>query len=79
MNDNMKFNIWYGIAALFGVLLVQYFFAYSQQVTLDCITAAAIGIAVSTAARKVQRDPRSGGQHVSRLQSHGGHIVDEGD
>ncbi|CCF18467.1 Cell division protein ftsH homolog (ATP-dependent zinc-metallo protease) [Pseudorhizobium banfieldiae] len=33
MNDNMKFNIWYGIAALFGVLLVQYFFAYSQQVT----------------------------------------------
>ncbi len=29
----MKFNIWYGIAAVFGVLLIQYFFAYSQQVT----------------------------------------------
>jgi len=33
MQGNMKFNIWYGIAAVFGVLLIQYFFAYSQQVT----------------------------------------------
>ncbi|MBU1312540.1 MAG: ATP-dependent zinc metalloprotease FtsH [Alphaproteobacteria bacterium] len=33
MNNNTKFNIWYGILAVFGVLIIQYVFAYSQQVT----------------------------------------------
>jgi ATP-dependent metalloprotease FtsH len=33
MNNKMTFNVWYWIAAIFGVLLIQYIFAYSQQVT----------------------------------------------
>ncbi|MDY6961336.1 ATP-dependent zinc metalloprotease FtsH [Pseudorhizobium marinum] len=33
MNNNTKFNIWYGILAVFGVVIIQYLFAYSQQVT----------------------------------------------
>lgn len=33
MNNNMKFNVWYWMLAIFGVLIIQYLFAYSQQVT----------------------------------------------
>ncbi|MCJ8517452.1 cell division protease FtsH [Pseudorhizobium tarimense] len=31
--NNAKFNVWYWILAIFGVLIIQYLFAYSQQVT----------------------------------------------
>ncbi|MFN7026616.1 MAG: ATP-dependent zinc metalloprotease FtsH, partial [Pseudorhizobium sp.] len=33
MNNNMKFNMGYWILAIFGVVIIQYLFAYSQQVT----------------------------------------------
>lgn len=33
MNNNMRFNVWYWMLAIFGVLIIQYLFAYSQQVT----------------------------------------------